>query len=451
MDYHAALIWFRDRSDYDRGFISNPFAGDDAALAGLRRTRNLLDALGGPDRAYPIIHVAGTKGKGSTCAFIESVARARGLRTGMFVTPHLHSVRERTQVDGRLVSELQFSRLIARSARAVEQVEAEHAEDGRLTAFEISTAMSLLAFSEAGVELAVVEVGLGGRLDATNVIEPRVSVITPVSYDHEAILGNTLGEIAAEKAGIIRPGIPVVVAPQAVGALAVIREAATQQGAPLLLAGADWTVAYERGVSALSGPWRELRDIRLGLMGAHQADNAGAALMSLRQYRPDLLDDLNVVRTALESTRWPGRFEKIHEKPAIIADGAHNPASMRVLVEALRDAFNQSRYIFVFGSYTDKNLAGMLSELVELNPTVIGVRSRSPRARDPEEIRREAARLGLSAFIESSVDAALNRASSMTGPDEVIVVTGSLSVVAEAREAYGLGKVSELEQKVMSR
>jgi dihydrofolate synthase/folylpolyglutamate synthase len=450
MDYPAALRYFRERSDYDRGFISNPFAGDDAALAGLRRTRLLLDALGQPDRAYPIIHVAGTKGKGSTCAFVESLARASGLCTGMFVTPHLHTVRERTRIDASAISESGFARLMLRTAEAVYDIERRHPHEGSLTAFEISTAMSLLACAEAPVDLAIVEVGLGGRLDATNVVEPAVSVITPISLDHQAILGDTLGEIAAEKAGILRPGVPAVIASQPASALAVIRDTAALIGAPLSLEGDAWHAQYRAGLATLSGPWGVLERIRLGLRGPHQADNAGAALMAIWHFRHNLLNDPSRARRALEATTWPGRFETIRDSPPVIVDGAHNVASMEMLATTLQEAHPGSRYIVVLGSYRDKDLAGMLASLTHLQPLIVATRSTSPRAREPAEIQAQSFALGMDSVIQPAVDAALRYALEQAGPDQVIVVTGSLSVAAEAREALGLGDVSPVEREIMS-
>ena len=449
MDYRAALGFFRDRSDYDRGFISNPFAGDEAATAGLDRTRELLSALGSPDRAYPIIHVAGTKGKGSTCAFIESMARQSGLRTGMFTTPHLHSVRERIQIDGIPISEETWAAGMERCARAVSLVETEHEELGRITAFEINTALALLVFGNALVDLGIVEVGLGGRLDATNVVAPRVSVITPVSYDHQAILGDTLSQIASEKAGIIKPETPVIVAPQEPEAAAEIASRAEALNAPLYRAGTHWSTSYVSGRATLSGPWGEIGNLELGLRGRHQAGNAGAALMALWLLNPALIADTGAVADGLQGVQWPGRYEVIQEKPTVIVDGAHNGASMGVLADALLDEFPNREFVVVFGSYMDKHLDDMLSELEPLRPTLIATRSLSPRARDTSSILDVARLKDFDVDEQPSVGDAIEAALGMAGPRTVIVATGSLSIVALTREHVGLADVAPVEREIL--
>lgn len=450
LNYREALEYFRDRSDYDRGFISNPFAGDNAAADGLRRTRALLDSLGSPDRAYPIIHVAGTKGKGSTCAFIESIARQAGLKTGLFVTPHLHSVRERIQIDGEPVSEDVWSTAMSRVAARIAETETAHPELGRITAFELNTALALLIMARAGVELGTVEVGLGGRLDATNVIEPRVTVITPVSYDHQAILGETLREIASEKAGIIKPGVPVVIASQPPEAREAITARASALGAPMLVAGEHWTAAYDAGLVTLTGPWGEFAGLHLGLDGQHQSLNAGVALMALWQFSHDLFATTETVITGLASVRWPGRFERVNASPTVIVDGAHNGASMEVLAAALSQQFPDRTFIFVFGSYKDKDLAAMLAPLKPLARTLIATRSASPRARSPQEVRSAAASLGIPIIEQGSIGGALRLALDTAEPDDVIVATGSLSIVAETREYFGLATVSPDEREILS-
>ena len=450
MNYREALEYFRDRSDYDRGFVSNPFAGDDAAAAGLRRTRIVVDALGSPDRAYPIIHIAGTKGKGSTCAVIESLARHAGLRTGLFVTPHLHTVRERIQIDAAPVSEAEWAAATDQVARAVAAVEADHPDLGRVTAFELNTALALLLFERAAVDLGIVEVGLGGRLDATNVVEPVVTAITPISFDHQAILGDTLEAIASEKAGIIKPGIPVVVAPQEPSAGDAIARRAVVQEAPLLRAGHDWQFQAEDGSVSFSGPWGSLSGVKLGLRGKHQADNAGAALMALWQWSPGLFANSRALRAGLEAVLWIGRFEVVHDAPTVVFDGAHNGASVEVLAQTLRDEYPEREYIVVFGSYRDKDLPAMLGALAPLKPRVVATRSTSPRAQDPDVICAAANKLGLQARVATTVPAAVRHALDSADRNTVIVATGSLSVVAETREHFGLAQVSELEREILS-
>lgn len=449
MDYRAALEYFRDRSDYDRGFISNPFAGDEAAAAGLQRTRLLLDALGSPDRAYPIIHVAGTKGKGSTCAFIESVARHLGLKTGMFTTPHLHTVRERIQVTGHPIDEETWTASLQSCRDAVQSVERDHPHLGRITAFEINTAMALLAFSDAGVDLGIVEVGLGGRLDATNVITPRVSVITPISYDHQAILGGTLQQIASEKAGIIKPGVPVVIAPQPPEARAEIASRAGALGAPAYHAGSDWHANSAGGITTIAGPWGNLGNLELGLKGPHQATNAGAAVMALWLLDSQKFEEIDANSAGLQRANWPGRYETVQRSPTVIVDGAHNGASMAVLSHALLEDYPDHEFVVILGSYIDKDLAAMLGELQRLQPALITTRSSSPRARDPSEILEVAASIDIEGVEQPSVNEAIRAALEPAMPQTVIVATGSLSVVAEAREFFGLVDISQVEREIL--
>jgi dihydrofolate synthase/folylpolyglutamate synthase len=315
MDYREAISWIIDRAGYEKGFVANPFAGDEVAALGLRRTAGLLRRLGDPEQVYPIVHVAGTKGKGSTCATVAAVARGAGRRTGMYATPHLHTFRERFLIDGVPLPEAEFAAVADLVAPADLLVQAEEPEIGEPTAFEIATAMALLAFQRAGVDLAVVEVGMGGRLDATNVVTPNVAAISAISYDHTAILGSTLKEIAFEKGGIIKPGKPVVVGPQPAEALAELRRIASERSAPMFLAGRDWQTEATDARARLSGPWGDWREVELALAGAHQVENAGLALMALWLLDPALLADESRVRTALASVRWPGRFEQVATAP----------------------------------------------------------------------------------------------------------------------------------------
>ena len=242
LPYRAALAAIWDRSGYDRGFISDPFAGDDAARRGLARTRAMLDVLGNPQERVRLIHVAGSKGKGSTAVLIDAILRAAGLRSGRFTSPHLHSYRERFVVDDLPIGEEAFACLTHEVMEAMRKVESGNPSLGRVTAWELSTAMALRWFARGDCDVAVIEVGLGGTLDATNVIDPVVSAITRLDLEHTAILGETLAEIASNKAGIIKPGRPSVTVEQAPEALTVIEERAREVGSKLLVGGRDWVV-----------------------------------------------------------------------------------------------------------------------------------------------------------------------------------------------------------------
>jgi dihydrofolate synthase/folylpolyglutamate synthase len=450
MDYRQAIAWIIERSGWDKGFVANPFAGDEVAALGLRRTASLLRRVGSPERAYRVAHVAGTKGKGSTSATIAAVARAAGRSTGLYATPHLHTFRERILIDDQPIAEQEFAAVADLLLPVDDALQREEPEIGEPTAFEVATALALLAFARAGVDLAVVEVGLGGRLDATNVVTPDVCAITAISYDHTAILGETLSRIAFEKGGIIKPGIPVAVAPQPAEALAELQRIATEREAPLSLAGRDWQATATARGALLDGPWGRWQDVRLALAGRHQVENAGAALMALHLLDPALLRDEAVVRAALANVRWPGRFELVARAPDVYVDGAHNVDSVERLVETLKERVpGAGRLVVIFGAGRDKDIDGMLRALAELDPDVIATASHNPRAADPDRIIAAAQAAGLRASQQPSVAAALDDARVRVQPGGTIVVTGSLYAVAEAREALGLAETPVFERSLL--
>lgn len=447
MNYDEAIAWIIERSGYDRGFVANPFLGDEVAALGLKRTASLLRRVGSPDAAMRVVHVAGTKGKGSTSATLAAVARAAGLRTGLYATPHLHTFRERFLIDDAPITEDEFAAVTELLLPADRAVQAEEPELGEPTAFEVATALALLAFGRAGVDLAVMEVGMGGRLDATNVVLPAVSVITTVSYDHTAILGDTLTKIAFEKGGIIKPGVPVAVGPQPSEALAELERIASERGAPLYRAGRDWHTEATPEGATLSGPWGEWRGVSLALVGRHQVENAGLALMALQLLDPRLLADEACVRDALGNVRWPGRFERIGTAPDIYVDGAHNVDSMVRLVETLRD-ITDAPPLVILGISRDKDVAGMLHVLAPLQPEIIATASHNPRAADPALIAETARAARLTATTAPSVAAALDVAREQAS-GRVVIVTGSLYAVAEAREAVGLAETPVFERTLL--
>lgn len=446
MDYVSALRSIYERSDYERGFISNPFAGDATASLGLVRIRRTLMNLGNPDYRYPIIHVAGTKGKGSTCAMIESVARRNGLRTGLYTTPHLHTFRERIWINGEPIDEQSFVEAFEQTTEAAEQSEGHLPQIGSMTAYELTTVMALHAMAEQEVDLGIVEVGLGGRLDGTNVVPAEVSVITNISFDHQAVLGNTLSEIASEKGGIIKPGQVVVLAPQKDEAETIIRQIAAHRGAWLIREDADWTATYRDGVTRLTGPWGTMPAIELGLVGAHQAENAGTALAALWAQDPALVDELDIVELGLREVQWPGRFEIVPGNPPVVIDGAHNVASIETLIATLDERYPDKRPTILFGSSADKDIPGMMRALTRLKPKILAIASHSPRAADAHVIAEAATSASLEVEEKPSIDDALKAAQSA----ELIVITGSLYVVANAREALGLVEVHEEERRLFS-
>lgn len=425
-NYAQAIEYLTDFVNYER---QRPAVYSPESL-NLDRMRDLLGRLGDPHRAYATIHVAGTKGKGSTAAMIESIARAAGYRTGLYISPHLHTFRERMRVDAELISRETFAEIVDAIAPQVEAV-------AGITWFEIVTAIGFLHFARAGVEWGVFEVGLGGRFDATNVLTPRVAVITSLSMDHMSWLGDTLEQIAFEKAGIIKPGAPIVSALQQPEAMAVIERIAAERGAPLVVVGRD--VTFERLDSSLDGQTFEVRAadrsasvFRIPLLGEHQIVNAAVAVTAIRQAKGIDIGDEAIAR-GLAAVRWPGRFEIARRDPPLIFDGAHNVDSARRLAEALDGVFPNRRWTLVFGASADKEIDKMLDALASRCDRLIVTCARNVRAADLERIAQIAAGKHLSVETIPSVVDALARALDTGDP---ATITGSLFVVAEAREAW---------------
>jgi len=452
MDYREAIAYIIERSGYDRGFVANPF---DAETVGLQRTAWLLEALGHPERGFTVVHIAGTKGKGSTGACVAAILRAAGRRVGFYSSPHLHTFRERIQIDGMPIAPEDFAALTAEIAAVNRRLAEARPDWGEATAFEVSTALAFLAFARAGVEVGVVEVGLGGRLDATNVVTPAVAVITPISYDHTAILGNTLSAIAAEKGGIIKPGRPVVIGPQPAEALATLERIAAERGSPVYRAGRDWHATGTDAAFNLTGPWGTLRDLRLALRGRHQVENAATAVAACWLLREQGLDIPEVaIRAGLAAVNWPGRLEVVREQPLVVVDGAHNVDAAARLAEALVDTFGPRRRTFVLGIARDKDISAMLKILAPLADRIIATASHHPRAADPAQVAAAArAAGGTGTTVEEAPDIAtgLRHALDAAAPDDLICVTGSLYAVSEAREALGLAQADDFERELLFR
>jgi dihydrofolate synthase/folylpolyglutamate synthase len=424
----------------------------------LSRMVNFLAALGNPQDRYPVLHVAGTKGKGSVSAMSASALTAGGYRTGFYTSPHLLDFRERAQIDGQFIPPAAVAEIV----QALQPVVAEHPG---LTTFEITTALAFVYFAREEVDAAVIEVGLGGRLDATNVVHPHVSAIASLSYDHTYLLGNTLAEIAAEKGGIIKPGVPVVTSPQRPEALAVLERIAAERHAPLSLAGRDWLfrpVAHDLngqefevwsaaeqaqldGLRAQGHPvhWRP-ESLHIPLLGHHQIENAVVAYAALQELRERGLPlSPDAIRNGLRAVRWPGRFEIMSRRPYLVLDGAHNRDSAEKLATTLRDYFPGQRVTLIFGASSDKDVSGMLAELLAPGTgisRVILTQAVHPRAQDPEELADMVAGYGLKPEVVPSVRQAVQRALAEAEPDDVILACGSLFVVAEARAAATAGE-----------
>ena len=437
-NYEAALDYLFSATDYEKmrrvRYNADTFSLD--------RMRRLLDRMGSPDRRLRSVHVAGTKGKGSTAALVQALALEGGLKAGLYTSPHLIDIRERICVGREEIAPENLARLIQAARPHVERL---REEGDPATFFEIFTALAFAHFAEAGVALAVVEVGLGGRLDATNVLAPDVSILTAISIDHVEQLGGTLEAIAGEKAGIVKAGVPVVSQPQPPEALETIERACRAAGSPLMLVGRDvtytWSPASEggrRGIRlSVRTPLAAYEDLFVPLMGEHQAINASAAIAAAECVGPlagRLTSDR--VRRALAGVSWPGRMEYLAGPPEWVLDGAHNRASMERLAEALGHHFPGRRLVVVFASAADKDVDGMLAVLAERmrGTPVVFTRTDNPRAADPADLASRFAALGgQGAEMATDVPMALRRAASLSPPGGLIVACGSLYLVGEIK------------------
>jgi len=428
MNYSAAVDFILERADYERwpGYAyANRFD--------LRRMEDLLRRLGDPHLSARSVHIAGSKGKGSTAAMIAAALRAAGHKTGLYTSPHLLTVRERINVDGNPILKRELADVVARLRPHAEEMDRDRTY-GELTTFELLTVAAFLHFQRKGVDFQVLETGLGGRLDATNVVTPKVCVITSISLDHQEVLGNTIAQIAAEKAGIIKPGIPVVISPQAEEAAAVIRETCLERGSRLITVGSD--VSWQRISSNLAEQSLEVKGMRgsyqltLPLLGAYQLQNAATAVATL-----ETLDvPKESIEAGLANTYWPGRLQIIRRRPMLVVDGAHSSYSARKLKEALEQHFHFDQLILIIGTSADKDMSGIVAELAPMADSVIATRSRHPRAASPEALADRFARQGLRAEVAEDVARAVAKAQAKAGKRDLICATGSLFLVGEVIE-----------------
>jgi len=403
---------------------------------GLERVRELLATLGDPQADLLAAHIGGTNGKGSTAAMLSSMARAAGLKVGTFTSPHLSSYTERFLIDGCPVAKERLAGLIARHWGLL----APAARRFRPTEFELHTVLALQLFREERVGLAVLEVGLGGRLDATNVVVPAVAVITNVALDHQDYLGDTLAEIAREKAGIIKPGVPLVTAAEG-EALDVIARACRESGAPLIRVGADVSSrpganTGEKQVLDIRGRRAVYRGLALPLAGRHQQVNAACAVAAA-EVVGELVPSLGpgAIHEGLAAVRWPGRFEVLDGRPAVVLDAAHNPAAAGALRDTLTARFPGREIVMVLGVLGDKDRAGIAAALAPAARAVVVTRPPSERAVDWERVSVEAARHCAHVETEPDCFAALGRARAIAGVGAVVVVTGSVYLIGALRPA----------------
>ena len=450
MNYQEALAYLYSLSDYERG---GPYTRN--REENLAREARLLEALGDPQLSYTSTLLAGTKGKGSTAAFIERVLREAGLRTGLYTQPDLHTFRERMRVNGRLIGEEEVAELVPQVRAAAEEIE-QRREFGPFITYELATALALLYFQRQHVEHAVLEVGLGGRLDATNVTQPLVSVIASISYDHTQILGDTLAKIATEKAGIIKPNGMVVTSARPPEALLAIAAVCRRQHAELIRVGAAGSDPAQAEVEtgqlpALSyhyqledrtedrqhftvwTPERVYAGLEIPLAGQHQLENATLALATLDMLRKIGISwDERALREGLRKMRWPARIDVVEHHPTIVVDGAHNADSMEKLMQALRDSFAFHRLIVVLSLFRDKDLVGIARALQHADIVVL-TRMVSPRAATVEQMQEIFAKHAPHAEIHTADDsrAAMGLAVGLAGGNDLICATGSLYFAGE--------------------
>lgn len=404
------------------------------ASFGLDRMRLLISELGHPERAKGIVHVSGTNGKGSTAAMIESGLRAHGQTTGLYTSPHLSRLNERYRINGRQASDLELAAAIEPVRRANERIVARHGRHCHPTFFESTTAVALVLFDRAGVSWRIIETGLGGRLDASNVVHPELAVITRVDRDHDRFLGLDLSSIAREKAGIAKPGRPVVIGRQWPQARAELLRCCALAGSPVADAGGSFRALRPecedgRWRFTAAGPAMRVR-VKLGLRGWHQVENALTASAALNR----LGVPARSIAEGLRQARWPGRLELVGDSPAVLLDAAHNPSGARSLARFLRREAKDRRLTLVFGSSRDKAVDEVAAWLFPLADRLILTRARVARAATPAALMRVAGHHHPSPLAAMSVREAMRRARQETPARGWIVVAGSIFLVGEARE-----------------
>jgi len=421
----------------------------------LDRMTELVGLLGDPQRACPVIHITGTNGKTSTARMSDALLRARGLRTGRFTSPHLVSIRERIVIDGTPISPERFVAAYEEVVPYVKLVDERHPV--AMSFFEVLTGMAFAVFADTPVDVVILEVGVGGRLDCTNVADGVVAVITPISIDHIRLLGNTVEQIAAEKAGIIKPGAVAVLAQQPLDAAEVLLRYAVEVGATVAREGVEFGVlSRDQAVGGQQLTLRGLRgtyeDVYLPLFGLYQAGNAACALAAVEAFAgvsedPGAALDADLVREAFAKVSSPGRLEVIRRSPTIIIDAAHNPAGMAATVAAIEEAFSFARLSGVFAASGDKDVPGMLAELEPLLTDVVVTRNSSDRSMEPEQTAELAAeifgedRVRTASRLDDAIEAAValaDEAVAETGPGSGgVLITGSVITAGDARRLLG--------------
>lgn len=426
--YNLALDYLYSFVDYSLKHASELAKAD----FNLERMFALMDSLGDPQTKYPIIHVAGTKGKGSVSALAASALHAAGYKTGLYTSPHLQDYAERIQVDGRPIPHDELAELVEEIKPAVARVP-------YLTTFEITTALGFLYFARQGCDAAVIEVGLGGRLDATNIVTPRISVITSLSLDHTLVLGDTLAKIAGEKAGIIKPGVPVVSASQKDEALEVLVRIAGERDCDFTLVGRD--VKLEALSHSIDGQTLQVwtsslppLKLTIPLLGNHQVENAAVAYAALKTSGLDVPDE--AIQKGFAEIKWPSRFDIIRRDPPVVVDVAHNRESALRLRQTLDTFFPDMPVILLFCTLEDKDIAGMLAELSPRLERVVATQADHPRAPSAEWIAEQVRKAGIPVEAVIPVASALDRALELAGEKKLLLTAGSVAFAGEVSGAW---------------
>ena len=441
--YRAALEFVNSRTNYEKmirvGYNHNNF--------NLSRMLRLLRELGNPQERFKTVHVAGTKGKGSTCHMIAGMVQNADYRTGLYTSPHFTHIRERIAVDGVLVTESEFTKLIAKIAPVVNRLKRDNP-----TYFEILTAAAFLHFANKKVDLAVIETGLGGRLDSTNVIKPEVCAITSISHDHVAQLGHTLEKITEEKAGIFKIGVPVISSPQVPSVKQVLRKAAREKKIPIRLVGEDLAFSYRFESSRATGPHirvcmstptTRFDHIPVPLLGEHQAHNCGVALGvidALRERGYEIPEQSAI--DGLAKVHIEGRLEVIRDYPRTVVDAAHNAASIAALMHGIGQNISYDSMVVIFGCALDKDIDGMLSQIQLGADKVIFTNNGTPRSVDPHELHtRFLEKAHKMAQVGETLEDAYRIAHSCVSREDLICITGSVYLVGLAKRLMAAGKL----------
>jgi len=450
MTYDEALEYLNTFLDYEK-VMRYPYE----SAYKLQRMRQLCSFVNDPQAKLQYLHIGGTKGKGSVSAMTESILRQSNLKTGLYTSPHLSCVRERIQIDGEPISEDDFAGFVNVIKRSL-QNQKVNPRHGTFTYFELMTCIAFLAFAEHQVDIAILEVGLGGRLDATNVVTPLVVGLAPISFDHLSILGITIERIAREKCGIIKEGVPVISGPQLEIVNEVIQGFCKAKKASLKRVGKDIEVTRttqgERDYHFFcQGPWKSRYEgLELGLLGAHQIENAGIAIGMIEALKEQGFCVSPVhVRKGLKEMTWPGRIEQVSQHPQIVLDGAQNAASSQALAQTLKEHFRYKKLILILGISQDKDFEGVGKSLCVLADEVIFTESHHTRSASANFLDAYLGHLCKRRKTRGSVSEAIEEACQSAGPDDLILVTGSLYLVGEAR-AHLLERPVNVEASVES-